>query len=115
MTKGHTTVWRLVVAQFRAISLLFHVAAAQMKGVFSYRFATGAFLLASSAVFSDDMSGKASIVDGNALEVHGMRTRGELMRRDAVSFVGADDSLRYQCGAKAANGLDALIARPPVD
>jgi hypothetical protein len=40
---------------------------------------------------------------------------GELMRRKAVSFVGADDSLQYQCGAKAANEFDALIARRPVD
>jgi hypothetical protein len=37
------------------------------------------------------------------------------MPRKVVSFVGADDSLQYQCGAKAANGLDALIARRPVD
>ena len=40
---------------------------------------------------------------------------GELVRRKAVSFIGADDSLQYQCGAKAANELDALIARWPVD
>jgi hypothetical protein len=40
---------------------------------------------------------------------------GELMRRKAVSFVGADDSLQYQCGAKAAKEFDALIARRPVD
>jgi hypothetical protein len=34
---------------------------------------------------------------------------------EAVSFVGTDDSLQYQCGAKAANELDALIARWTVD
>ncbi len=39
----------------------------------------------------------------------------QLMRRNAVSVVGADDSLQYQCRAKAANELDALIARRPVD
>jgi hypothetical protein len=39
---------------------------------------------------------------------------GELMRRKAVSFVGADDSLQYQCGAKAATEFDALIARRPI-
>jgi hypothetical protein len=50
------------------------------------------------------------------LEIHGTRTRcGELMRRKAVSFVGVDDSLQYQYGAKAANEFDALIARWPVD
>jgi endonuclease YncB( thermonuclease family) len=31
--------------------------------------------LASSAVFSDDMSGQASIIDGDTLEIHGTRTR----------------------------------------
>jgi hypothetical protein len=40
---------------------------------------------------------------------------GELIRRKGVSFVGADDSLQYQCGAKTANELDALTARRPVD
>ena len=40
---------------------------------------------------------------------------GELMRRQAVSFVGADDSLQYQCGTQAANEFDALTARQPVD
>jgi hypothetical protein len=40
---------------------------------------------------------------------------GELMRRKVVSFVGADDSLQYQCGAQAASEFDALIAGRPVD
>ena len=40
---------------------------------------------------------------------------GELMRRQAVSFVGAGDSLQYRCGAKAANEFGALIVRRPVD
>ena len=37
------------------------------------------------------------------------------MRRKEASFVGADDRLQYQCGAKVANEFDALIARRPVD
>jgi hypothetical protein len=60
------------------------------------------FFLASSAVFSDDMTRKFM---GRALAC------GELMRRKAVSFVGVDDSLQYQYGAKAANEFDAR----PVD
>jgi hypothetical protein len=40
---------------------------------------------------------------------------GQLMRRKAISFVRADDSLQYQCGAKAANEFDALIAQRRVD
>jgi endonuclease YncB( thermonuclease family) len=32
------------------------------------------FFLASSAVFSDDMSGHAYIIDGDTLEIHGTRT-----------------------------------------
>jgi hypothetical protein len=40
---------------------------------------------------------------------------GKLLRRKAVSFVWADDSLQYQCGAKAATEFDAVIAGRPVD
>jgi len=37
--------------------------------------ATSLFFLASSAVFSDDMSGHADIIDGDTQEIHGTRTR----------------------------------------
>jgi endonuclease YncB( thermonuclease family) len=33
------------------------------------------FFLASSAVFSDDMSGHADVIDGDTLEIHGTRAR----------------------------------------
>jgi len=41
------------------------------------QFAALMFLLASksSAVFSDDMSGHADIIDGDTLEIHGTRAR----------------------------------------
>jgi endonuclease YncB( thermonuclease family) len=37
------------------------------------------------------------------------------MRPKAVSSVATDESLQYRCGAKAANDLDAFIARRPVE
>jgi endonuclease YncB( thermonuclease family) len=33
------------------------------------------FILASSAVFSDDMTERADIIDGDTLEIQGTRTR----------------------------------------
>src|SRR4030088_2301882 len=73
-------------------------------------------LLLLSGCCANDWVAKASVVDGDTLEVHGTRIRlwgvdapesGQLCR-DA-------DSDLYQCGAKAANDLDTFIARRPVN
>jgi endonuclease YncB( thermonuclease family) len=65
---------------------------------------------------ADDLTGQASVIDGDTLEIH--RTRIRLWGVDAPEssqLCRGEDSLRYQCGAKAANDLDALIARRPVN
>jgi endonuclease YncB( thermonuclease family) len=65
---------------------------------------------------SDNLIGQASIVDGDTLEIHGTRIR--LWGTDAPEssqLCRNDESLQYRCGAKAANELDAFIARRPVD
>jgi endonuclease YncB( thermonuclease family) len=61
-----------------------------------------------------DLIGRASIIDGDTLEIHGTRIR--LWGMDApesTQLCRGDDSLQYRCGAKAANDLDAFIAQRP--
>jgi len=55
-----------------------------------------------------DLTGQASIIDGDTLEIHGTRIRLWDDAPKAVSFAG-EDSLQYRCGAKAANDLDASL------
>jgi endonuclease YncB( thermonuclease family) len=66
--------------------------------------------------FAENLSGQASIIDGDTLEIHGTRIR--LWGVDAPEsnqFCRNDENLQFRCGAKAANELDAFIARRPVD
>jgi endonuclease YncB( thermonuclease family) len=63
--------------------------------------------------FADDLTGQASIIDGDTLEIHGTRIR--LWGMDALEsnqLCRGEDSLPYRCGA--ANDLDAFIAGRPV-
>jgi endonuclease YncB( thermonuclease family) len=73
-------------------------------------------LVTSTAVsLSDDMTGQASIIDGDTLEIHGTRIR--LWGVDAPEsdqLCRGEDSLQYRCGAKAANDIDAFITKRPV-
>src|SRR5258708_3320017 len=73
-------------------------------------------LFASTVVaLPDDLAGQASVIDGDTLEIH--RTRIRLWGIDAPEssqLCRGEDSLQYRCGAKAANDLDAFIARRPV-
>lgn len=77
-----------------------------------------AVMLVTSATISlsDDMTGQASIIDGDTLEIHDNRIR--LWGVDAPEsdqLCRGEDSLQYRCGAKAANELDAFIAKRPVN
>lgn len=73
------------------------------------------FLLLSRAASAADFVGQASVIDGDTLDIHGIRIR--LWGIDAPESNqlcrGADSNL-YRCGAKAANELDIFIARRPV-
>jgi endonuclease YncB( thermonuclease family) len=72
-------------------------------------------LLASGSAYSGDMVGQASIIDGDTLEIHGLRIRiWGVDAPESSQLCRGDDSLQYRCGAKAANDLDAFIARRPV-
>jgi endonuclease YncB( thermonuclease family) len=76
-----------------------------------------AIILGSASVaLTDDLAGRASVIDGDTLEIHGTRIR--LWGGDApesIQLCRGEDSLQYRCGAKAANDLDAFIAGRPVN
>src|SRR5207302_7061257 len=73
-------------------------------------------LLASTgAALPADMTGQASIIDGDTLEIHGARIRlWGIDAPESSQLCRGADSLQYRCGAKAANDLDAFVARRPV-
>src|SRR6201996_122007 len=77
--------------------------------------AVGAVALLTDAR-GDDFPGQASIIDGDTLEIHGQRIRlWGIDAPESEQLCRGDDSLLYRCGAEAANGLDAFIARRPVN
>jgi len=74
-----------------------------------------AFLALCRTALCDDLFGQASVVDGDTLEIHGTRIRlWGIDAPETTQLCRGDDSLPYRCGAKAANDLDAFIARRPV-
>jgi endonuclease YncB( thermonuclease family) len=78
-------------------------------------FAALMLAVVSAALADDDLTGQASIIDGDTLEIHGTRIR--LWGIDAPKssqLCRGEDSLQYRCGAQAANDLDAFIARRAV-
>src|SRR6201997_3993125 len=72
-------------------------------------------LLLSGGALADDFVGQASVIDGDTLEIHGTRIRlWGIDAPESTQLCRGEDSLQYRCGAKAANDLDAFIARRPV-
>src|SRR5437879_4358603 len=78
--------------------------------------AFAALILASNPdAFADDLAGRASVIDGDTLEIHGTRIRlWGIDAPESSQLCRGENSLQYRCGAKAANDLDAFIARRPV-
>lgn len=74
----------------------------------------GAILLGlvfSGTAEADQTIGRASVVDGDTLEVHGVRVRLWGIDAPEVTQLCRDNANRaYRCGAKAANELDAFLA-----
>jgi hypothetical protein len=65
---------------------------------------------------ADNFVGEVSIIDGDTLEMHGTRIRlWGIDAPESTQLCSGDDSEQYRCGARAANDLDASIARRPVD
>jgi endonuclease YncB( thermonuclease family) len=73
-------------------------------------------LLASTgAVLPSELTGQASTIDGDTLEIRGTRIRlWGVDAPESSQLCRGKDSLQYRCGARAANDLDAFIARRPV-
>ena len=72
-------------------------------------------ITASNDTLADDMIGQASVIDGDTLEIHSTRIRlWGIDAPESTQLCRGEDSLQYRCGAKAANDLDAFIARRPV-
>jgi endonuclease YncB( thermonuclease family) len=70
----------------------------------------------SSVALAGDFVGQASVIDGDTLEIHGVRIRlWGIDAPESSQLCRGEDSLQYRCGAQAANGLDAFIARRPVN
>jgi endonuclease YncB( thermonuclease family) len=59
---------------------------------------------------------QVSVIDGDTLEIHGTRIRlWGIDAPESSQLCRGEDSLQYRCGAKAANDLDAFIAKRPVN
>ena len=72
-------------------------------------------LLLSGDARADDIAGQASVIDGDTLEIHGIRIRlWGIDAPESSQLCRGEDSLQYRCGAQSANDLDAFIARRPV-
>jgi endonuclease YncB( thermonuclease family) len=70
-------------------------------------------LLWSKSGMAEQITGRASIIDGDTLEIHGTRIRlWGIDAPEATQLCRGDDSLQYRCGAKAANALDAFLGGP---
>lgn len=75
-----------------------------------------AFLASLGAASADDLIGRASVIDGDTLEIHGNRIRlWGIDAPETTQLCRGEDSKQYRCGAQAANDLDAFIASRPIN
>jgi endonuclease YncB( thermonuclease family) len=75
-----------------------------------------AVCVCTAPALADNLTGQASIIDGDTLEIHGTRIRLWVIDApESSQLCRGDDSIQYRCGATAANELDAFIARRPFD
>jgi endonuclease YncB( thermonuclease family) len=75
----------------------------------------GTVLGVSGALFAVDLTGQATVIDGDTLEIHGTRIRlWGIDAPESEQLCRGADSLQYRCGAKAANDLAVFIAGRPV-
>lgn len=90
-----------------------HVVSEVSRSEMCELFALTLFLLSASVALASDIVGRASVIDGDTLEIHGTRIRlWGINAPESSQLCRNDESLQYRCGAKAANDLDALARRP---
>jgi endonuclease YncB( thermonuclease family) len=89
---------------------------AMIRELFEIGAVLAALTLGSIAIATaGDFTGQASIIDGDTLEIHGTRIRlWGVDAPESSQLCRGEGSLQYRCGAKAANDLDAFIAKRPV-
>ncbi|GEC16478.1 thermonuclease family protein [Nitrobacter winogradskyi] len=64
---------------------------------------------------AETITGQASVIDGDTLEIHGHRVRlSGIDAPESDQLCRGEDSLQYRCGVKAANELARFIAGRPV-
>ena len=72
--------------------------------------------LCAPPALADNLTGQASIIDGDTLEIHGTRIRlWGIDAPESNQLCRGEDSIQYRCGAKAANDLDSFLAKRPID
>jgi endonuclease YncB( thermonuclease family) len=75
-----------------------------------------AICLCAPPAFADNLTGQASIIDGDTLEIRGTRIRlWGIDAPESNQLCRGDDSNQYRCGAKAANDLDSFLNKRPID
>src|SRR6266404_3926190 len=82
-----------------------------MRWLCSVLAATAIMISHAAAIEAGEIIGRASVVDGDTLDIHGARVR--LWGIDAPEtdqLCRGDDSLPYRCGSASANKLDAFIS-----
>src|SRR5689334_11275214 len=78
------------------------------------RIAAVVFLLLSSSAWGADQIGRASVIDGDTIEIHGTRIRlWGIDAPESDQLCRGADSEQYRCGAKAAAALAALFYAIP--
>jgi endonuclease YncB( thermonuclease family) len=78
-------------------------------------FAFAALSVTALPAVAEGFLGRASVIDGDTLEIRGVRIRlWGIDAPESDQLCRGEDRVQYRCGAKAANELDAFIADRPV-
>lgn len=68
-------------------------------------------LISASPVLAADIVGRASVVDGDTIDIHGIRVRFDGIDAPESRQICLDSrNRRYQCGQLSANKLDAFLS-----